>query len=69
MDIVEKSRLLTTLIERKMRLQTTLEYMRKEAMLHQITASYKWKYYSTAADSVEKELVEVLKEIERVEKE
>ena len=69
MDIVEKSRILTTLIERKMRLQSTLEYMRKEAMLHQVTASFEWKYYDTAADSVEKELAEVLKEIDRIEKE
>ena len=69
MNIIEKSKLLTTLIEKKMRLQSTLEYMRKEAMLYQVTASFEWKYYSTAADSVEKELAEVLKEIDRIEKE
>ena len=69
MDIIEKSKTLSTLIEKKMRLESALDYMRKEAMLYQATASFEWKYYSTAADSVEKELAEVLKEIDRIEKE
>ena len=60
---------LSELIERKMKLQSALEYMRKEAMIGQATAKYEWKYYSVAADSIEKELKEVLDEIAKIERE
>ena len=68
-SIIEKSKKLSILIEKKMRLESSLEYMRKEAMLRQATASYEWKYYSTAADSIEKELAEVLNMITLIENE
>ena len=69
MNIIDKSRKLSILIAKKMRLESALEYMRKEAMLRQATASYEWKYYSTAADSIEKELAEILNMITLVENE
>lgn len=66
---MNKYKKLYNLIERKMKLQSALEYMRKEAMIGQATAKYEWKYYSVAADSIEKDLKEVLEEIEKMERE
>lgn len=69
MNIIEKSKKLSVLIERKMNLQSALEYMRKEAMIGQATARYEWKYNSLAADCIEKELDNVIEEITRIENE
>lgn len=69
MNIIEKSKKLSVLIERKMNLQSALEYMRKEAMIGQATARYEWKYNALAADCIEKELKEAIEEIEKIERE
>ena len=68
-NIIENHKLLITLIERKINLKSALEYMRKEAMLKQVESKYEWKFYSVAADCIEKELNSVTTEIERIEKE
>ena len=52
-----------------MRLESALDYMRKEAMLNQTVAKYEWKYYSTASECVKNELDRTIAEIEKIEKE
>lgn len=45
------------------KLEYTLELMRKEASYRQVTDDPNWQLYSCAADCVEKELIRIRKEI------
>lgn len=51
------------LTKRLVNLEASLDLMRKEAMLGQVTNDPNWNLYSLAADCVEKELIKVRRKL------